>query len=261
MLYSVRMRAAQGEAHEKGGRHISGAERIVSHELLTSTTAAMLRRAMSHSRGIPDFINLTVETISLETVQQVDCLPITTVTVSDENSGRRAAKAELIKAGVTPAAAAAGMETLIGLTGSLRGAIVMDALTGVRVDLTGERGIRVSRMDIANEQDYLCWLSRQGYSGSHIREAVVLASKVMAAPGMVAELCWSDDPEYTAGYVATPAAYTRFNHLKPYGSPIGGRVFFIKQATDIEQLSNYLQLQPVLVKVPAEGDKSDAVSD
>ena len=27
-LYSVRMRAAQGGPHEKGGHHISGAERI-----------------------------------------------------------------------------------------------------------------------------------------------------------------------------------------------------------------------------------------
>jgi len=31
-LYSVRMRAAQGGPHEKGGHHISGAERIVKLE-------------------------------------------------------------------------------------------------------------------------------------------------------------------------------------------------------------------------------------
>ncbi len=30
-LYSIRMRAAQGGAHEDGGRHISGAEDIHNH--------------------------------------------------------------------------------------------------------------------------------------------------------------------------------------------------------------------------------------
>ena len=29
MLYSIRMRASQGGPHEEGGRHISGAERIL----------------------------------------------------------------------------------------------------------------------------------------------------------------------------------------------------------------------------------------
>ena len=32
MLYSVKMRSAQGGPHEQGGRHISGAERILSEE-------------------------------------------------------------------------------------------------------------------------------------------------------------------------------------------------------------------------------------
>ena len=36
-LYSVRMRAAQGGPHEKGGHHISGAERIVKLDCYTGT--------------------------------------------------------------------------------------------------------------------------------------------------------------------------------------------------------------------------------
>lgn len=257
------MRAAQGSAHEQGGKHISGAERLVRGELLTSITAAMLRRALSHSRGTADFINLTVETVPVEAVRQVACLPIISVSTSDITAGREAAQAMLIRAGVAPVAAAAGMDALAGLTGSLRGAMVVNAQTGLRLDAKAERGVRVSRMDIANEQDYLRWLNHQGYGSNqiHIREAVVLASKVMSAPGMVAELCWSDDPEYTAGYVATPAAYTRFTQLKPHGSPIGGRVFFIKENTDLEQLVDYLQYQPVLVKVPAADGDADAVSE
>lgn len=29
MLYSVRMRAAEGGSHEQGGKHISGAEKLI----------------------------------------------------------------------------------------------------------------------------------------------------------------------------------------------------------------------------------------
>ena len=44
MHFSVRMRAAQGGAHENGGRHISGAERLIPRELLLETTQAMVQR-------------------------------------------------------------------------------------------------------------------------------------------------------------------------------------------------------------------------
>lgn len=260
MLYSIRMRAAQGGAHNKGGKHISGAERLVSHSVLGAAAAAMVERALSHSRGDADFINLTIEAIPAEGMREQACLPIKSINVTHAAAGRSAAQAELIKAGVTPQAAAAGLEHLAGLTESLSGAMLVDACTGIRLDAGNGRGIRVSRMDINDEQGYVHWLKQQGYTGTHIREAVVLASKVMAAPGMVAELCWSDDPEYTAGYVATPVAYTRFTHLKPYGSDIGGRIFFIEENTDLDQLAEYLRLQPVLVSVRTEEECTDAVS-
>jgi len=41
-------------------------------------------------------------------------------------------------------------------------------------------------------------------------------------------LCWSDDPGYTAGYVAAlDTGYIRFPHLKAMGSRYGGRIFFV----------------------------------
>ncbi|SMC80033.1 6-carboxyhexanoate--CoA ligase [Sporomusa malonica] len=260
MLYSVRMRAAQGGAHDKGGKHISGAERLVSHGALMSTATAMLERALSHSRGEADFINLTVEAVPAEVVRNAVCLPIKSINVTSVTAGRAAAQAELIQAGVTPEAAAAGIDTLAGLANSLTGAMLVDARTGVRLDASNGRGIRVSRMDINDEQGYVRWLNHQGYNNIHIQEAVVLASKVMSAPGVVAELCWSDDPEYTAGYVATPVAYTRFTHLKPYGSDIGGRIFFIKDSIDLDQLTEYLKYQPVLISIQGEEARTDAVS-
>ena len=44
MLYSVKMRSAQGGPHEQGGRHISGAERILSEEKIEQAIIAMLHR-------------------------------------------------------------------------------------------------------------------------------------------------------------------------------------------------------------------------
>jgi 6-carboxyhexanoate--CoA ligase len=36
-----------------------------------------------------------------------------------------------------------------------------------------------------------------------VKEAPVLATKVSAHPATIAELCWSDDPEYITGYVTS----------------------------------------------------------
>ena len=49
MLYSVKMRSAQGGPHEQGGRHISGAERILSEEKIEQAIVAMLHRAQKLS--------------------------------------------------------------------------------------------------------------------------------------------------------------------------------------------------------------------
>lgn len=51
MLYSVKMRSSLGGTHGKGGRHISGAERIVSEDLVDETVISMMRRAREHERG------------------------------------------------------------------------------------------------------------------------------------------------------------------------------------------------------------------
>lgn len=250
MLYSVRMRAAQGAPHEQGGRHISGAERLVCRQEVAGLTQTMLERAFFHSRGEADFINITVEAIAPETIQTVPILPVTEMEAPDYEAGRGAAQIVLAAVGVNPAAAAEGFAQLLALPDSMRGAMLICAQTGKRLDTSGMRGVRVSRMDVDNEAVYTEWLAKQGFSGIHIREALVLASKVAAAHGIVAELCWSDDPEYTAGYVASSCTYFRFAHLKPQGCTQGGRLFFVRPGSDIEALQEYLTRQPVLVVVP-----------
>ncbi len=82
----------------------------------------------------------------------------------------------------------------------------------------------------------------------HMREALVLASKVQSAEGIVGELCWSDDPDYTVGYVACNGIYHRIPKMKELGSHIGGRVFFVRSEIDRESVIEYLEKAPVLVQ-------------
>lgn len=248
MLYSVRMRAAQGCAHEEGGRHISGAERLVAADDIAATAAGMVERALHHSRGQAEFINIQVDLVPAETIRRVPLLPVQTLAVADYHAGRNEALALLTAAGVTAAAARLGMDQLLALDDSLRGAMLVCSRTGQRLDKRGERGIRVSRMDSSDAERYRQLLEEQGLGGTHAREAMLLAAKVMSAPGVIAELCWSDDPDYQTGYVASSQGYQRITRLKPLGSSHGGRVFFIKPDTDLTRLEHYLQFQPVLVE-------------
>jgi 6-carboxyhexanoate--CoA ligase len=81
-----------------------------------------------------------------------------------------------------------------------------------------------------------------------VAEALVLAGKVLHAPGLVAELCWSDDPAYLAGYVADPLhGYQRITRLKAAGEGFGGRALFVRpEDWQCDRFMAYLERQAVL---------------
>jgi 6-carboxyhexanoate--CoA ligase len=139
--------------------------------------------------------------------------------------------------------------------------MIMDAETGERLEPDQERGVRASRFDWTEDArvpaDQV--LSDSGLTHFRIREALALATKVVHAPGVVAELCWSDDPDYTAGYVASiKTGYVRFPFLKQEGDDRGGRAIFInRNALDLTALLHYLQAEAVLINTV--GKCSDAV--
>ena len=249
MLYSVKMRSAQGGAHELGGRHISGAERILPGDQLDYAVLTMLHRAREHERGCADFISLKVEEIKPQEIIYKPLLAFSTCKAATAAEGHRAAVNELVHAGVNINAAARGLAMLNGLTDSMRGAMVLDAESGLRIDGMGERGVRASKMDCVDSRGYDEYLQQTGLTGDHVREALVLASKVAGAEGMVAELCWSDDPNYVTGYVASPLyGYRRIPVMKERGNGVGGRIFFVRPGTDVAKLINYLEEQVVLIK-------------
>ena len=238
-LYSVRMRAAQGGPHEKGGHHISGAERIVKLEEVGTIAQSLADRALHHSKGTADFINITVDLIPPEKITYIDCLKVEEHKTSSISESHQLAIDLLDDPAISKTAVHKAISMLKRLDRSMRGAMLVDAITGERLD-TGDRGVRVSHMD-----------SFDSYAlgdNEHMREALVLASKVQSADGIVGELCWSDDPDYTVGYVACNGVYHRLPNMKEFGSDIGGRVFFVRSDIDSESVIEYLERTPVLVQ-------------
>lgn len=253
MLYSVKMRSSLGGYHGEGGRHISGAERIVPEDQVEADVIAMLRRARTHERGAADFIQVKVEEVKPQTITYCPMIPIYQIHTSTKEEGRQAARKELARIGVSQAAIESAFHEMESLTDSMRGAIVMDAVTGKRLDDRHERGVRCSNMDCEDTALYDAIMGRKGLGGDHPREALVLASKVAYAPGTVAELCWSDDPDYVTGYVGSRKfGYGRITVMKDMGDPVGGRVFFVQPGTDIAAYDDYMQNQTVLVRLPHE---------
>lgn len=247
-LYSIRMRAA------RGGQHISGAERLTGPEGIEELAAALVRRALEHEKGRPDTLHLAVDAVAPEALRTGRLPDLRTLRVTDFRQGRAAARQLLIEAGVSPEAVSCAMGPLAAGAatggGSMRGAMLVDAASGERLEADSDRGVRASRMDLSPEAEAELRhrLARQGLDNPHVREALVLAGKVLAAPGLVAELCWSDDPGYVAGYVAAPQlGYVRLTRLKPAGEERGGRAFFVRRPEcDLQQLIAFLEEVPML---------------
>ena len=238
-LYSVRMRAAQGGPHEKGGHHISGAERIVKLEEVGAMAQSLADRALYHCKGTADFINITVDVIPANEITYIDCLQVEEHRANTIAEAHQLAIELLQGTHITEVAIQNAMTFLKELDSSMRGAMLVDATTGKRIDI-GNRGVRVSHMDSFDSESL--------GDNEHMREALVLASKVQSAEGIVGELCWSDDPDYTVGYVACNGIYHRIPKMKELGSHIGGRVFFVRSDIDRESVIAYLEKAPVLVQ-------------
>jgi len=248
-LYSIRMHASLG------GAHLSGAERLAPAAELERLAAELIGRALTHPRGGAEKIRLTVEALEPAAVHSGRLPDLRTVTVADWRQGREAAYALLIETGVDSAAARCAMDTLAAGAapegGSMRGAMLIDASSGERLEPDRGRGVRASRMDLtpAAAGRLREGLTALGLDNPHVREALVLAAKVLATPGIVAELCWSDDPDYTAGYVAAPAhGYVRYPHLKPLGEERGGRAFFVRrEGLDLAAVIEHLERSVLLI--------------
>ena len=239
-LFSVKMRAS------RGSEHVSGAERIVAPYAAPETAAALVRRALAHSKGEPDFISLKVSAAS--DVMRIKALPVSTEPAATPREGLAIAERLLREAGVQRAGEVVAM---MAEADPMRGAMLVDADSLERLEPDRARGVRATCMDAAGAQGRLPPSAK-----NHYAEAIVLASKVAAAPGMVAEICISDDPGYVTGYVASRATgYRRITCMKEKGDGRGGRIFVCRGiATDPSETIRFLETTPALVEdIPALG--------
>ena len=244
----------------RDGQHHSGAERLVDPSQVEEVVHALLRRAMTHVRGTAQEVRIQVEEVDSASLQTGALPALTTRGMTSVDAARAEAVRLLQRAGVAAAVARQAVTSLA--TGAaapgrtMRGAMLVDAQTGARREPDRQRGVRVSRLDLAAalEPALLASLSASGLNRPQVREALVLAAKVLAAPGVVAELCWSDDPDYTTGYVAAPSlGYVRLEPVKTVGDPLGGRVFFLAPGTALAPLIEYLERTPFLADRLAPG--------
>lgn len=250
-----------------GDEHVSGAEMIVAHDLadetsgpaavskeIASAAESMVQRALQHSRGDPDDVTVTVERLSSPPCR-IEALPVVTLDIDGE--ARHVAGELLSRAGVTDAALTRGFEMIRSETAK-RGAALVNAADGSRLDPNPTRGVRVTHIGTSSAgRDALdAVLTEQDVASPEtVREAVVLSTTIAHAPGTQAELCWSDDPDYDTGYVATPEAYYRLPALKPDGVTEGGRAIFVDPGAPVDEVVEHLENQPILIDGASGGEK------
>ncbi|MBQ6341280.1 MAG: 6-carboxyhexanoate--CoA ligase [Kiritimatiellae bacterium] len=239
-LFAVKMRAA------RAGEHISGAERIVPAHDIPALVAALAERALHHVKGEPNEIHLKAEVAG--EIVHLEALPVSTHVTQTPEEGRACAARLLADAGITRIDE---IMARFSETYTMRGAMLLDADTLERLEPDRARGVRATYMDAAsgfNGQDARC-PSGSARVKNHFAEAVVLATKVANAPGIVGEICVSDDPDYVTGYVATKEiGYCRITTIKRKGDPCGGRIFLYRGPREgVPETIRFLQRQCVLV--------------
>lgn len=227
--------------------HISGAEGLYETSEIQRVVRKYIERALNHSRGQADRIIITIKDIR-QKPQTITALPVVTIENTIPKKGKKKA-VQLLQASDISKAAVDNAFVLIRKT-DMRGAAIITAEKGERLEPDRERGIRVSSLGITRSalKHLSSRLSIYKVNTETVREALILASKVLSCKHVIAELCVSDDPDYTTGYVATRQfGYVRIPHIKNKGSRSGGRAFFVGEGINVEDVATYLEKRPVIV--------------
>jgi 6-carboxyhexanoate--CoA ligase len=227
--------------------HVSGAEGLYTLSDIPAVARLYIERALHHPKGRPGKIVITAELMQ-ERPRIIPALPVTTVASRAPDESRRIVREILSSLSVGNKALQAGFAVI--RKGAMRGASLISIERGTRLEPDRQRGVRVSRIGItpAASKRLSHLLARHGINTETVKEALVIASKVISHKDVIAELCVSDDPDYTTGYVASGQfGYVRIPNIKPKKSATGGRAFYVREGTDITGVMNYLETAPVLI--------------
>ena len=196
--WSVRMRATGTLDDEP--YHVSGAESLVAPGMIEQTVAGLTQRALAPGHTVKARqVRVSLDQLDVEPTI-IPALPTELKECPDPVAARQYFVDVLSRFVPHPA------EALRVLTEgpTMRGAAMVEAGTDRRLEADPLRGVRVTKFGDLTESAPGASLAHK----KHHHEAVLLASKVAAAPGVLAEFCISDDPHYTRGYVCVDGVYT-----------------------------------------------------
>ncbi|WP_277950207.1 6-carboxyhexanoate--CoA ligase [Dissulfurispira thermophila] len=256
-MWNVRMRASKNRSQKSEVRsqnpktyeiHISGAEGVYEDAEILKIVKEYTNRALNHPKGKPDNIVITLEQIK-QIPQKVPMLPVITLKCNSPDKAKEMIFQILSDIGV-PARTIKNSFKILTSPRTMRGAAIILKESGVRVEPDRERGVRVSRLGIEKNTEKILVrkLSKMKVSITTVKEALILASKVAAYTDVIAEICISDDPDYTTGYIASKRlGYIRIPNIKSHGQNYGGRVFIVRENTNINRLIKYLEKTPIII--------------
>jgi 6-carboxyhexanoate--CoA ligase len=252
-MWSIRMRASKAATNRRSAAgsqrkiHISGAEGLYEISDIQGIVKKYIDRALKHPKGKADKIIITIDSIK-QKPKSISTLPITTVNCCTPAEGKNIMINLLRSLGISKKAIDIAFELI--RTGKMRGAAIITTEKGKRLEPDKERGVRASRLGISKSalKVLSLKLSKHGMNTDSVKEALILASKVAANRQVLAELCVSDDPYYTTGYVASKRlGYLRIPNIKHKGSKSGGRAFFVREGINVEGIIGYLEKMPVII--------------
>lgn len=236
------MRASDGE------RHISGAEGIVTEEDINGQALAFIKRAFNHTRGNVSSVNVKIDKLEREPLS-VKPLPLYTVNANNSVQAFEAVTLLLNYLSVPDEAKERAFD-LISNEHEMRGAAFLHYKTGERLDHEKSRGVRVTNFGMTEKAWGILSKKLEYYvpDPPRTRDALLVASKTATCRDIIAELCVSDNPDYTTGYIASgELGYIRVPNIKKRGELQGGRVFFLIDDASLTSTVHYLESTPVMV--------------
>ena len=241
-LYSIKARSSRDNIH------ISGAERIVNSLNLERTVLNTLKRV---NREEADFISIKIEKLKETPIILEKSLCIKSLKFDNFKVANGFAINQLAKITGIDKNKLEKFINLIHLGASpdgenMRGAMIVNQ-RGERVELDSYRGVRTTTVDFINREEILKRLVKFGFTDRTL-DALALSTKNLYNDNILAEYCISDDKNYTTGYIAYKNYYLRLSPLKEKGNNKGGRIYFVKNETDIRELYNYLENFPILIR-------------
>jgi 6-carboxyhexanoate--CoA ligase len=228
--------------------HISGAEGMYEEKEVAKIIRKYTLRALGHQKGRPDSVVISLEEIK-QRPQSIQSLPVRTLVCRSPLQARGVLRKILNSCGISDRAINTSF-AVIDNSNTMRGAALVLSKSGRRKEQDKERGIRASRLGISRYADKILSRNLEEHliNNTTVKEAIILASKVAACREVTAELCISDDPGYTTGYISSKkCGYVRIPNIKKKGQRTGGRVFFIEENADIASVTGFLEKTPVII--------------